>query len=459
MDLFSIEPAREEKKILTVAQLTQHITDTLERQIGAVWVEGEVSNCRAQMSGHIYFTLKDSTAQISCVLFRGSAAQARITPADGLQLQAYGELSVYAARGQYQLIVKRIQAKGLGGLQARFEALKKQLQLEGLFAAERKQALPAFPRTIAVITSPTGAVIRDMMNVLSRRSPWLHLLLFPVRVQGAGAEQEIAAALSLIHQSSGKSLPTIDLIIIARGGGSLEDLWAFNEEVTARAAAQATIPLVSAIGHETDFTILDFVADLRAPTPSAAAELIAPDLLDLQRLLQDTRTSLQRRIATTLAQAARHLQLLARLLSRDADRILLPWRQRLDFASSALSRTGASLTTTPRQRLAHLAAHLQECRPATLLAKRRAHLQLIRERLHHHMRQVLRERLHRTHQLSHRLRTLSPDAVLRRGYARITTPSGRTLSDPAEIRPGDPILVRLRTGQLHAIVQEVDSKT
>ncbi len=282
--------------VLTVAQLTQQIRLLLEEQVGEVWVEGEISNHRLHSSGHQYFTLKDERSQIQCVLFRGSGARLGQPLRDGVQVQIFGEVTVYEQRGNYQIIVQLVQPKGVGSLQARFEALKRKLAEEGLFDEEWKKPIPRFPRVVALVTSPTGAAIRDMLNILTRRAPWLRLLVFPVRVQGQGGEAEIARAVELLNRAEEIGLPRPDTIVVGRGGGSLEDLWNFNEEIVARAIYESEIPVISAVGHEIDFTIADFVADLRAPTPSAAAELLAPDGAELRRHLDAMQRSLSQRL-------------------------------------------------------------------------------------------------------------------------------------------------------------------
>src|SRR6201997_4342146 len=273
-------------KVFTVAELTRSIRGTLEAKFGAVWVQGEISNYKLHPSGHQYFTLKDQRAQISCVIWRDTMQPPRQALADGAQVQVFGTVTVFEARGQYQLNVQILQPRGIGLLQAKFEALKRKLETEGLFAPERKRPLPKFPRRIGIITSPSGAAIRDMLNVLRRRAPWLQILINPVRVQGAGAAQEIAVAIRELAMPNVNWQP-LDLIVVTRGGGSIEDLWEFNEEIVARAIFNSPVPIVSAVGHEIDFTICDFVADLRAPTPSAAAELIVPDIIDLRRRIQE----------------------------------------------------------------------------------------------------------------------------------------------------------------------------
>src|SRR5919198_2233597 len=268
--------------VLTVSELTRSIRGTLETKFAAVWIQGEISNYKQHPSGHQYFTLKDQRAQISCVIWRDTMLPRRQALTDGAQVQVYGTVTVFEARGQYQLNVQIIQPRGVGLLQAKFEALKRKLEAEGLFAPERKRPLPEFPRRIGIVTSPSGAAIRDILNVLRRRAPWLHILINPVRVQGTGAAQEIAVAIRELATPNEAFAP-VDLIVVARGGGGIEDLWGFNEKNVAPAIFNSTVPVVSAIGHEIDFTICDFVADLRAPTPSAAAELIVPDVIDLER--------------------------------------------------------------------------------------------------------------------------------------------------------------------------------
>src|ERR1700676_1142685 len=280
-------------KVYSVGELTRAIRSTLETKFGAVWVQGEVSNYKLHPSGHQYFTLKDQRAQIACVIFRNTMPPFRQPLVDGAQVQVYGNVSVFEARGQYQLSVQMLQPRGLGGLQAKFEALKRKLEAEGLVAAGRKRALPKFPRKIGIVTSQSGAAIRDILNVLKRRAPWLQMLINPGRVQGSGAAAEIAVAIRELATPN-ENWAMVDLIVVARGGGSIEDLWEFNEEIVARAIADVDVPIFSAIGHEIDFTIADFVADLRAPTPSAAAELIVPDIVDLRRRIEELGNCLQK---------------------------------------------------------------------------------------------------------------------------------------------------------------------
>src|SRR6266481_2525990 len=335
-------------KVLTVSELTRSIRGTLETKFGAVWVQGEISNYKLHPSGHQYFTLKDARAQIACVIFRNTMPPLRQPLAHGAQVQVYGQVSVFEARGQYQLSVQILQPRGLGLLQAKFEALKRKLEAEGLFAAEHKRALPKFPRRIGIVTSPSGAAIRDILNVLKRRAPWLEILINPVRVQGSGAAAEIAVAIRELATPNEHWQP-LDLIVVTRGGGSMEDLWEFNEEIVARTIINVSAPIVSAIGHEIDFTICDFTADLRAPTPSAAAELIVPDIVDLRRRIDGCKRAVSR-------------ELLERL--RDA-------QQQIDAGRETLRRCLAHKIDNYKRGLIHIADALQSRSPAREIVIRR----------------------------------------------------------------------------------------
>ncbi len=466
MDLFDFTPAsrrqpREEncndrEKVDSVTQLTRRIKNLLEDGVGSVWVEGEVSNHRKQNSGHHYFTLKDAGAQLACVLFKGNAAGLKVPLGDGQAVQVYGDVTVYEARGQYQMIVRQVRPSGVGALQARFEALKRRLCEEGLFDEDRKQEIPRFPRTVAIITSPTGAALQDMLNILRRRSPWLRVLVFPVRVQGAGAAGEIAAALNGL-QAPSQNLPRIDTVVLARGGGSLEDLWAFNEEVVARAIAACPVPVISAVGHEIDFTIADFTADLRAPTPSAAAELLAPDGVELKAMLQQHRATLTRRVQQALQTWRRELELMARgPLSRESDRVLLPWRQRVDDASTALQDAVALLLAERRQHLITLAHQLERRRPDNLIAGRRARLALQRERLESRLQAALATRRHALARCGDQLHALGPQAVLSRGFSYTQNMAGKLVREARELHPGEEFITHLGHGKVHGVVTAVE---
>src|SRR5437016_10144163 len=338
-------------KVLTVSELTRSIRGTLETKFGAVWVQGEVSNYKLHPSGHQYFTLKDARAQIACVIFRNTMAPLRQPLADGAHVQVYANVSVFEARGQYQLSVQIIQPRGLGVLQAKFEALKRKLDAERLFDPARKRPLPKFPKRIGIVTSPSGAAIRDILNVLRRRAPWLQILISPVRVQGTGAAQGIAVAIRELAKPNENFAP-VELIVVTRGGGSMEDLWEFNEEIVARTIADVTVPIVSAIGHEIDFTIADFVADLRAPTPSAAAELVVRDRREILEHLRNFHYTVEQTLAEGIA--ARREKILAVVRSYSFNRPLDVVRQ----YSQNLDELRRTLNRTIGQRLALSAAQL-----------------------------------------------------------------------------------------------------
>jgi len=416
-------------KVFTVAELTRTIRGTLETKFAAVWVQGEISNYKLHPSGHQYFTLKDARAQIACVIFRNTLPPFRQPLVDGAQVQVYGQVSVFEARGQYQLSVQILQPRGLGVLQAKFEALKRKLEAEGLFAAERKCALPKFPKRIGIVTSPSGAAIRDMLNVLRRRAPWLQILINPVRVQGTGAAAEIAVAIRELATPNENWLP-VNLIVVARGGGSIEDLWEFNEEIVARTIVDVGVPIVSAIGHEIDFTICDFVADLRAPTPSAAAELIVPDIVDLRRRIVVFDRGLGR-------------ELLKRM--RDA-------QQQLDLTRGSLHRHVAHKIDNYRRGLVHIASALQLRSPARELVMRRNRFADLQRRFATLPPRFLEDAKQRFRRMEGILRVLGPDATLRRGYSITTDERGKLIRTIAAIRPKMKIRTRVTDGEFGSTI-------
>lgn len=444
----------EETQVRTVSELTRAIRNTLESGFGTVWVEGEISNHRLQSSGHHYFTLKDSGAQISCVFFRGMAARSRVRLEDGLQLQVQGELSVYEPRGQYQLVVKSVQAKGQGSLQAQFEALKRKLFEEGLFDEERKRPIPAFPSVVALVTSPTGAAIRDMLNVLTRRAPWVRVLVYPVKVQGAGAAEEIAAALEKLNSAENLGLPVPDTIVVGRGGGSLEDLWAFNEEIVARAIAASKIPVVSAVGHEIDFAISDFVADLRAPTPSAAAELLAPDQAELRRRFESLDARLRQRIRGHLDRTQQVVELLARgPLATTPERLLMRAEQEVDEWQNALEERAEDRLRELEGRLTEFAQTLERRHPRLLLAEAGHRFSRTGEALRSALDRRLERITSRIDQRAAILRNLGPEAVLKRGFSFTMRPDGRVIQKASEVNPGDRLRTRLADGEIESVAE------
>ena len=353
-----------ERVVCTVSELAMRIKAQLEDQFPAVWVEGEISNLRTPSSGHAYFTLKDDGAQLRCVLFRGRGRRVAFQPEDGMQVLAFGGLDVYLARGEYQLVVELLEPKGVGALQLAFEQLKRRLAAEGLFEEARKRALPPFPRTIGIVTSPTGAAIRDMLHVIDRRFADLRILITPVRVQGEEAPGEIVAALRDLQ-----AVGDLDVVIVGRGGGSIEDLWAFNDERVARAIAACRVPVISAVGHETDFTIADFVADLRAPTPSAAAELVVQEKLQVARTLVSLYENLKQAMADRLERERERVESLGkRRVLTDAARALRDLYRRVDDLTTRLTRAvrGSERQATHRLSLARNA--LRSLNPVARIA-------------------------------------------------------------------------------------------
>src|SRR5881394_2267716 len=359
-------------KVLTVIELNRAIRGTLETRFGAVWVQGEISNYKQHPSGHQYFTLKDSRAQIACVIFRNAPLSIRQPLADGAQVQVYGNVSVFEARGQYQLSVEIVQPRGLGLLQAKFEALKRKLEAEGLFDPARKKLLPKFPKRIGIVTSPSGAAIRDILNVLRRRARQIEILINPVRVQGTGAAAEIATAINEFSKPSDTWL-RVDVVILTRGGGSIEDLWEFNEEIVARAIASSLVPIVSAVGHEIDFTIADFAADLRAATPSAAAELIVPAAAELDRRMNELTVCLQRCWRNFIVREQTRLRLFSeRTVGRELVTRIQEGKQTLDWRRESLQRNATGFLGNWRSRLTEDVAALRRQDPSREIVLRRS---------------------------------------------------------------------------------------
>jgi exodeoxyribonuclease VII large subunit len=440
--------------ILTVTELTRTVRDVLERHIGDVWVEGEISNYRKQSSGHHYFTLKDDRSQVPCVMFaRSYGAQSRLPLSDGMQIQAYGRVTVYEARGQYQLIIQLIQSKGQGLLQAKFEALKRKLLAEGLFETSRKRALPKFPGRVALVTSPTGAALQDMLNILQRRNPWLSVLICPVRVQGDGAAVEIAEMIR--HVSSRAHELKVDVIIVGRGGGSFEDLWEFNEESVARAIYLSRVPVISAVGHEIDFTIADFVADIRAPTPSAAAEILAPDILKLRNELAGRRTDLDRLARQALEIRRMQLDRVAEATClREPARMLGERQQRVDQLETRLLRIGSVAFDHRRSQIARILAFLSAFRPDRLLDVKRREVALAESRLKRIVLARIEHQKNSVHRLANSIRLLGPQQTLERGYS-ITLDSDRNIiRSVRSVKGGDVLLTKLADGEAHSVAVE-----
>lgn len=415
-------PGDEAGRVQSVTEFTRRVKEVLKGALPPCWIRGEVSNLRAQASGHVYFSLKDAGAQLACVLFRGDAARNSVALRDGLQLLAYGEVDVYEARGQYQFIVRVVVDHGVGRLQQEFERLKQRLAAEGLFALEGKQALPLLPRTIGFITSPTGAAVQDFIRILVRRQWTGRLVVIPARVQGEGAAGELAAALREAEQ-----LGIFDVLVIGRGGGSIEDLWAFNEEVLVRAVAACRVPVISAVGHEIDFTLCDFAADVRAETPSAAAELISSNYVAVRERLGRAGEGLEGSVETALERGRDrldHLRSRLRLLSPTS--LIEQHQLRLDDLGNRLA---ASLRAAMQHRREQLAAG--RARLAAASPERRVQLES-----------------HRLLALWKRLESASPQSVLKRGYALVRDESGRPISRAGGLGAGQLLTAEFHDGRV-----------
>ena len=417
----------ENRKIYSVAELNRAARYTLENGIGEVWVEGEISRLTRQSSGHWYFTLKDEAAAVSCAMFKQNNAAVVFEPKDGLKVRVFGQASLYEPRGSYQLIIRKMEEAGKGSLQEQFEKLKAKLAAEGLFDADRKKPLPLLPQKIGVVTSPTGAAIRDIINVLTRRFPNLGILLAPVTVQGEGAAEKIAAAIEYLNTRD-----DIDLMIVGRGGGSIEDLWAFNEEVLARAIAASRIPVISAVGHEIDFTISDFVADVRAPTPSAAAELAVPVKAEMEtqiaRLAARLGGSLQNQVHILRERIPGFRQTMNHALMND----LRQRQQKVDETSRTLATCLKNAVTVQKQRLPGL-----------------------QQTMIHRLESAVTEKRQSVRRLEVQLRALSPLAVLDRGYSLTQTADGEVVRDVDRLKKGDMLKTRFAKG---TVISEVKKK-
>ena len=446
---------REQRRIWAVCDLVAQVRNLVEQECGDIWVEGEVSNFRPAPSGHIYFTLKDTGAQLPIVLFRRQALLLRFRPEDGLHVLVRGRVSVYEQRGQLQLVAETMEPVGAGSLQLAFEQLKQRLKAEGLFDVDRKKPLPLFPHTVGIVTSPTGAVIRDFLNIVGRRHSGLNVLICPVSVQGESAPAEIEAALAELNASH-----LVDLIVLARGGGSLEDLAAFNSERVARAIALSRLPVVSAVGHETDFTIADFVADLRAPTPSAAAELITEAQHKIAEHLAAQSHRLERAARFQLLQSRQRLTRLpvSRAESR-VTRLLHGLGQRLDDLTQRLDVALAAFVRLRHNRIADLAAAVLRHDPRQQLAHAREHLNNMRARLHRSLERLIESSAASLNSLDARLHSLSPLAVLDRGYALVLSAGGELIRSTSQLAAGDRVTTRLADGSFVSSIEAIEQRS
>ncbi len=447
-------PTQELRRVLTVSEITNNVRRLIEERVGTVWVTGEISNLRAQSSGHIYFSLKDAGAQLACVCFRDAARGSRQFLQDGRKVVLQGDATVYEARGQYQLIVTSVELEGVGALQVAFEKLKQRLAEEGLFAPERKRPIPALVQRLGLVTSPTGAALSDVLHVIERRHPGLEIILAPCRVQGQGAAEEIARAVKLLNEWSGAGR-ALDAILITRGGGSLEDLWAFNEEVVARAVFDSLVPVVSAVGHEIDFTISDFVADLRAATPSAAAELLTEGMMRRREWVAQSAAHLfslvRERVEAAREQLHWHVTRLARVHPR---RELNQRRQQLDDAQRALTRSAVQTWRQHQLATRALAQRLTRVQPSRLLVAKRQQLAEPARRLPEHARRALETKRRQFGELETRLRLLAPEKVLERGYS-ITrdAETGALIRDARALEAGRQVKTRVQHGEFTSVVE------
>jgi exodeoxyribonuclease VII large subunit len=447
-------PKEATRRVFSVGELTADIRRLLERHLGQLWVSGEITNCRAQSSGHIYFTLKDVYAQINCVVFRNDPVGGREALQDGAKVILKGELTVYEVRGQYQLRVLAIEPQGIGALQAAFEKLKQKLAAEGLFATERKRPLPPYPGRIGLITSPSGAAIRDVLHVVERRNRALQIIFVPTSVQGAGAAAEIASAIRLLNQWAQTPGRAVDAILLTRGGGSLEDLWAFNEEAVARAIFNSAIPVVSAVGHETDFTISDFVADLRAATPSAAAEILTEGIFSRCKWMSQASQQMEEAVRRRLFGERRHFAQLVRRLQASHPRRQLNQRlQNLDDLQESLSRCLRSSLQNLRNTADSLRLRLGRLRPGQVLRQRRELLEQRRRRLREQAENQLRYLRNHCDALNARLRLLGPEDVLARGYSiTLDAVTGKAIRSAAETHSGQELKTKLKAGEIRSVV-------
>lgn len=430
--------------------MTGLLRTSIEAQFSDIWLEGELSNLRAPGSGHVYCTLKDKTSQIRAVLFRATAVRLRFALQEGLHVVVRGRLTVYEPRGEYQIVLDTVEPKGIGALQLAFEQLKERLATEGLFDQDRKKSIPAFPRTVGVVTSLTGAAIRDILAVLRRRWPTLHILIAPVQVQGEHAGLQIADALTALN-----NLGSVDVIIVGRGGGSLEDLWSFNEEIVVRAIVASHVPVVSAVGHEIDVTLADFVADLRAPTPSAAAEAVVPVLAEIVERLQELKVRLGQVMLRHCAFERQRLDAGIRGVT-DVRFRLQDAAQRTDDRVDRLREMVQQLLMAGRERVHGVQRDLSGLNPILAIKQGLATVPQFSKRLEGQMGVMLAQHRHRIHATLAQLNTLSPLAILGRGYSILqTVPAGQILHRANDVRVGQELEAQLASGRLSCTVTQV----
>lgn len=451
-----MNPSPTTAETLNVSQLNRQAKRLLESHFGYVWVEGELTNLATPASGHWYFSLKDASSQVRCAMFKGNNQRLRFRPGNGEQVRIRARVSLYEGRGEFQLIAEFMEPAGAGALQRAYELLKQQLEAEGLFDRERKQTLPQLPRHIGVITSPTGAAIRDVLSVFKRRFAGINISIIAVPVQGEDAAPAIVQALTLAQDRSGSTskLP-FDALLLTRGGGSMEDLWAFNDERVVRAIAGTEIPIVSAVGHEIDFTLSDFAADARAPTPSAAAELMSPDGSELVIDFKNLELSLHRSLRLHLIECRSHLTQVSKRLRHPGDR-LQDHAQRLDELTVRLQRAQRVQFTRAKQQLMLLRSRLLGQPPAQQLRELGLRLTQNQQQLHHQIERILQDQRTRIGTLATQLHAISPLATLDRGYALVQSEQGEVITETAGLAVGQRVTTRLSNGQFDSQVVSVE---
>jgi exodeoxyribonuclease VII large subunit len=439
-----------ERRVWTVRGLVAAVRTLVEREYSDAWVEGEISNFRAPDSGHLYFTLKDGSAQIRAVMFRSAARLLRFRPTDGMQVMVRGRVTIYEDRGELQIAAEHIEPKGAGGLQVAFEQLKAKLEAEGLFAAERKKALPTLPARIGIVTSPQAAALRDILNILLRRHHTVNVMIYPAQVQGEAAAVEVAGGVRYFNRSR-----SVEVIIVGRGGGSAEDLAAFNDEGLARAVAASEIPVISAVGHETDFTIVDFVADLRAPTPSAAAELVIRSRVEVENQADAARERLVRAMERQLLEARHALMERAQdgAFARMMD-LIRQRQQKLDDLTYRLERGERQILERLRRQWETVASAVRHYDARRVLAGIRGELEAVTAATAAAMRNQLLQNKVRLERMGRALEMLSPLAILERGYALVFDGTGRLVKDAAQVQAGQEISARLARGEIRATVKK-----
>ncbi|WP_028537003.1 exodeoxyribonuclease VII large subunit [Paludibacterium yongneupense] len=436
--------------VISVSTLNRMTRELLENGLPPRWIGGEISNLTLAASGHAYFSLKDGSAQIRCVMFRQRVSHLAFRPQDGMQVELKGLVTLYEARGEYQINVESMRSAGLGRLYEAFERLKAKLASEGLFEEARKRELPGHPARVGIVTSPAAAALRDVATTLRRRMPGIEVILYPTPVQGEGAAQRIAAAIDLAARRR-----ETDVLIVCRGGGSIEDLWSFNEEIVARAIVACPIPVVSGVGHETDFTICDFVADRRAPTPTAAAEMVSPKREHLQGQLDQARRGLERALSRLLTDKAQRLDFLSRRLKHPGERLTFQ-AQRLGQAAMQLEARIGAVFSQRRWALQLAASRLRGQRPHAGTGQRR--IEEAEARLQQAMARLIERRQHELHRLGASLEAMNPNAVLARGYAIVRKANGQAAKSPQELRQGERVQLHLAEGQTDAIVDHRPGK-